>query len=117
MAQYIASLERELIVLQSGTLGKASEISATDFDRSEYVDSTAVPLPEEPVITGQMQALTLDPVPRFYGRFSHINLVQSVIRAKEDAELTTYGDADMQVTKSFWDIRRQENWGIKNVRR
>jgi hypothetical protein len=119
MARYIASLERELIVLQSGSLGKAPEISATGVNVSEDVESTAVPLPEEPLITGRMQVLTLDSDPgyRFYGRFSHINFVQSVIRAKEDAEDTTYGDADMQIPKSFWDIRRQKNWDIKNVRR
>jgi hypothetical protein len=115
MAQYIASLERELIVLQSGSLDKTSKISAPGVNKHEDVDSTAVPLPEEPVISGQMQNLTLDSAPRFYGRFSHVNLIQSVIRAKEDAVVSTFGDADMQIPKSFWDIRRQENWHIKNV--
>jgi hypothetical protein len=117
MAQYIASLERELTVLQSSSLGKASETPATGVDRSEYVDPTAVPPPEEPVITGQMQVLTLDSAPRYYGRFSHMNLVQSVIKAKEDAEVTSYCTPDMQIPKSFWEIRRQENWSFKNVRR
>jgi hypothetical protein len=115
MAQYIASLERELTVLQSSNLSKTSEISATGANRSEYADPAAVPLPEEPVLTDQMQALTLDSAPRFYGRFSHMNLVQSVIRAKEDAGATAYHD-DIQVPTSFWDLRRKENWNLRNVR-
>jgi hypothetical protein len=116
MAQYIASLEREITVLQSGSLGKASEISAIGVNNSKHVGPAAVPLPEEPVITDQMQALTLDSAPRFYGRFGHINLIQSVLRVKEHAEVTTGSGTDMQIPKSFWDTRRQENWTVRNVR-
>jgi hypothetical protein len=122
MAQYIASLEKELTLLQSSDIGSKesdhrgetddSPIGASSSqDQDEDLEIQLHPPDEDSdeteLLPQQLEALSLHSGgPRFYGRTSHMSLLHTALDMKE----CSYIRPGIEAPAKIVDGRRSEYW-------